>query len=632
MDAKPQRPLRSTRIHDENAIPAPVGAGKAVHQRHKSTPALSNLMQIGAVKGQAQKRAAFADVSNQRTVQPAKDDSAINCKNDVKSKTGIAIQVLEPIVKEQPLARKPQRTATLKALTSLPTAPNQLNNAVSSKPVTSEVPRDIQPSVIQKHIAALPKTQVEPSIDEILKEHDRLCAENLLGEALNQALGKGQHAEPSLLPTVNVPAQLPPHVLPSQAQVNNHNELASAYLPPASAFPDTHEQAQAALQSILRQEQQHQGAQQVTFATTKSIPLRSQGYYESDYEGTSYDGDYTTHKSLGMVSDTTGGATILLAPKYTTKIKHEIAEAKEFVELHRSPEDIEDDHWDTSMVAEYGDEIFEYMRTLEERMRPNPHYMDHQTECQWSMRAVLLDWLVQVHARFTLLPETLFLSVNYIDRFLSTKVVSLAKLQLVGATALFLAAKYEEVNCPSISEIVYMVDNGYSMDEILKAERFMLSMLAFELGWPGPMSFLRRISKADDYDLETRTLAKYFLEVTIMDERFLACPPSSTAAAAHCLARLMLHKGEWTKPHVYYSNYTYDQLRPLISVIVECCENPAQHHNAVYQKYQDKRYKKSAFFVQQEMQNGFRLPPAQNRTSSFGMVDLSISQGWRNFS
>lgn len=263
-------------------------------------------------------------------------------------------------------------------------------------------------------------------------------------------------------------------------------------------------------------------------------------------------------------------------------------------------------------------------------MRPNPHYMDHQTECQWSMRAVLLDWLVQVHARFTLLPETLFLSVNYIDRFLSAKVVSLAKLQLVGATALFLAAKYEEVNCPSILEIVYMVDNGYSVEEILKAERFMLSMLAFELGWPGPMSFLRRISKADDYDLETRTLAKYFLEVTIMDERFLSCPPSSTAAAAHCLARLMLRKGEWTQAHVYYSNYTYAQLHPLLRVIVECCENPVQHHAAVYSKYQDKRYKKSSIFVQQEMQGGFRLPPVQNRNSSFGMVDLSISQGWRD--
>ena len=90
-----------------------------------------------------------------------------------------------------------------------------------------------------------------------------------------------------------------------------------------------------------------------------------------------------------------------------------------------------------------------------------------------------------------------------------------------------------------------MVDSGYTVDEILKAERFMLSMLQFELGWPGPMSFLRRISKADDYDLETRTLAKYFLEVTIMDERFVGSPPSYIAAGAHAFSRLMLKKGDW---------------------------------------------------------------------------------------
>ena len=158
-----------------------------------------------------------------------------------------------------------------------------------------------------------------------------------------------------------------------------------------------------------------------------------------------------------------------------------------------------------------------------------------------------MDWIVQVHHRFNLLPETLYLCVNYIDRFLSCKVVSLGKLQLVGATAIFIAAKYEEIDCPSVQEIVYMVDGGYTSDEILKAERFMLSMLQFELGWPGPMSFLRRISKADDYDLETRTLAKYFLEITIMDERFVGSPPSYVAAGAHCLARMMLKKGAWVR-------------------------------------------------------------------------------------
>lgn len=184
------------------------------------------------------------------------------------------------------------------------------------------------------------------------------------------------------------------------------------------------------------------------------------------------------------------------------------------------------------------------------KMLPNAHYMDNQAEIQWSMRSVLMDWLVQVHHRFSLLPETLFLCVNYIDRFLSCKIVSLGKLQLVGATAIFIAAKYEEINCPSVQEIVYMVDGGYTVDEILKAERFMLSMLQFELGWPGPMSFLRKISKADDYDLETRTLAKYFLEITIMDERFVGCPPSFVAAGAHCLARMMLRKGNWVCPSV----------------------------------------------------------------------------------
>ena len=257
-------------------------------------------------------------------------------------------------------------------------------------------------------------------------------------------------------------------------------------------------------------------------------------------------------------------------------------------------------------------------------MRPNPYYMDNQAEIQWSMRSVLMDWLTQVHARFQLLPETLFLAVNCIDRFLSCKIISLGKLQLVGATALFVAAKYEEINCPSVQEIVYMVDGGYTMEEILKAERFMLSMLQFELGWPGPMSFLRRISKADYYDIETRTLAKYFLEIMIMDERFVGCTPSFTAAGAHCLARLMLGKGDWSLAHVHYSQYTYAQLRHLLATILECCQDQRKHHAAVFEKYTEKRYKKASIFVEGEIQNGFTLPPVRRDSSING-----YNQSWR---
>lgn len=386
-------------------------------------------------------------------------------------------------------------------------------------------------------------------------------------------------------------------------------------------------------------------------------PVASNPEYEEDSddgdeEGSYGEQGYTTAHSFKSFGENTTGATTLVAPKRTCETIQELGHASLFVAKNRPQEDIDEEEWDMSMVAEYGEEIFMYMRVLEvsnqpfafflfnlghtdcryqERMLPNPHYMEMvQCEIQWSMRSILMDWLVQVHNRFALLPETLFLTVNYIDRFLSNKMVSLGKLQLVGATAIFVAAKYEEINCPSVQEIVYMVDEGYTVDEILKAERFMLSMLQFELGWPGPMSFLRRISKADDYDLETRTLAKYFLEVTIMDERFVGCVPSYLAAGAHCLARLILKKGEWVSfdplfgldvdnlnlklkslwslAHIHYSGYTWAQLKPLVAMMLDCCRSPQKHHLSVYEKYRDRRFKKSSIFVETEIANGFTLP------------------------
>lgn len=173
--------------------------------------------------------------------------------------------------------------------------------------------------------------------------------------------------------------------------------------------------------------------------------------------------------------------------------------------------------------------------------------MDRQTELRWSMRSVLIDWVVQVHARFHLYPETLHLSINLIDRFLSEKVISLGKLQLVGATALLIASKYEEVNVPSVREMVYMVDEGYQAEEILKAEKYMSNLLGWKLGYPSPLNFLRRASKADDYDEKIRTVTKYLIEVALMDERFIASGSSLIAAGSHCFARLILCSGSWVR-------------------------------------------------------------------------------------
>jgi len=220
-------------------------------------------------------------------------------------------------------------------------------------------------------------------------------------------------------------------------------------------------------------------------------------------------------------------------------------------EIASMPEDAvvpdldQEDHDDPLMVSEYVGEIFEYLRQLELQTMANEDYMDSQHELEWKMRGILVDWLLEVHTRFRLLPETLFLAVNIIDRFLSTKIVQLDRLQLVGVTAMFIASKYEEVLSPHVQNFRHVADDGFTEDEILSAERFVLQALNYNLSYPNPMNFLRRISKADNYDIQTRTLGKYLLEISCLDHRFIPYPPSQIAAASMYLARLVLERGEW---------------------------------------------------------------------------------------
>jgi G2/mitotic-specific cyclin 2 len=172
---------------------------------------------------------------------------------------------------------------------------------------------------------------------------------------------------------------------------------------------------------------------------------------------------------------------------------------------------------------------------------PNPEYMDGQSEISWSMRQTLVDWMLQVHLRYHMLPETLWIAVNIVDRFLTKRVVSLLKLQLVGVTALFIASKYEEILAPSVEEFVFMTDKGYEKDEILKGERIVLQTLEFKIShYCSPYSWMRKISKADSYDIQTRTLSKFLTEVTLLDYRFLRVKPSMVAAIGMYTARKML--------------------------------------------------------------------------------------------
>ncbi|KAI9346552.1 cyclin-like protein [Obelidium mucronatum] len=254
---------------------------------------------------------------------------------------------------------------------------------------------------------------------------------------------------------------------------------------------------------------------------------------------------------------------------------------------------------DPLLVSEYSEEIFGYMRQMELKTLPNAKYILSQPGITWEMRRMLVDWLLSLHQKLRLLPETLFLTINLLDRFMSLKVVSVEKFQLVGITAMFIACKYEEIMVPSVQVMVHMVEGGYSSDEILKAEKFMLGLLKFGIGYNGPCSFLKRGLLAEKpLDVRCVLLAKYFCDVALLDHLFVAVGGSLIAASAIYLGKKILNNGDWTAEHVSLTGYSENQ-------VVECAK--ALYNSVsligvdagVYLKYADAKYSHVATYVKE---------------------------------
>ncbi|XP_062374941.1 G2/mitotic-specific cyclin-B2-like [Sardina pilchardus] len=227
-------------------------------------------------------------------------------------------------------------------------------------------------------------------------------------------------------------------------------------------------------------------------------------------------------------------------------------------------EDIDEGDGDQpQLCSEYVKDIYAYLRSLELQQTIRAKYMTGY-EINERMRALLIDWLIQVHSRFQLLPETLYMTVAILDRFLQVQPVSRRKLQLVGVTAMLLASKYEEMFAPEVGDFAYITDNAFSRAQIREMEVLILRGLNFELGRPLPLHFLRRASKAGNADIGKHTLAKYLLELTMTDFEMVHYRPSELAAAASCLSQLVIEGQKWTPTQQHYSTYDEAHLKPIM--------------------------------------------------------------------
>ncbi|KAH0921590.1 hypothetical protein HID58_021608, partial [Brassica napus] len=234
--------------------------------------------------------------------------------------------------------------------------------------------------------------------------------------------------------------------------------------------------------------------------------------------------------------------------------------------------DIDSDDKDPLLCCLYAPEIYHNLRVSELKRRPVPDFMERiQKDVTQSMRGILVDWLVEVSEEYTLVPDSLYLTVYLIDWFLHGNYLERQRLQLLGITCMLIASKYEEISAPRIEEFCFITDNTYTRDQVLEMENQVLAHFSFQIYTPTPKTFLRRFLRAAQASylrprLELECLASYLTELTLIDYHFLKFLPSVIAASAVFLAKWTLDQSNhpWNPTLEHYTTYKASDLKASV--------------------------------------------------------------------
>ncbi|XP_013111919.2 G2/mitotic-specific cyclin-A [Stomoxys calcitrans] len=244
-------------------------------------------------------------------------------------------------------------------------------------------------------------------------------------------------------------------------------------------------------------------------------------------------------------------------------------------------------------VVEYQRSILEYFRESEKKHRPKPHYMRRQTDINYSMRTILVDWLVEVSEEYNLDTETLYISVSYIDRFLSHMSVVRNKLQLVGTAAMYIASKYEEIYPPDVAEFVFITDDTYSKAQVLRMEQIILKILSFDLCTPTAFVFINTYAVLTDIPDKVKFLTLYISELSLLEaDPYLRFYPSMISAASLALARYLCDLPVWSAELEEITTYRLEDLREVFLCLCKSHNSAVSlAQQAIQEKYKAEKFR-----------------------------------------
>ncbi|KAL6850434.1 hypothetical protein ACP4OV_021061 [Aristida adscensionis] len=238
-------------------------------------------------------------------------------------------------------------------------------------------------------------------------------------------------------------------------------------------------------------------------------------------------------------------------------------------------------------VVEYVADIYTFYKSNESTCLPLSNYMNSQAEITERMRAILIDWIIDVQHKLTLMPETLYLTVHIIDRYLSMESVPKKELQLVGVTSMLIACKYEEIWAPLVQDLLCISDNAFSREQVLTTEKSILNRLQWNLTVPTVYMFIVRYLKAAKGSKELEHMAFFYTELALVQYTILVYSPSVTAAAAVYAARCTLNINPlWNDVLEHHTGLAESELRDCARCLISLHSMaPESKQKTVYRKY-----------------------------------------------
>ncbi|XP_072544896.1 G2/mitotic-specific cyclin-B3 [Salminus brasiliensis] len=243
---------------------------------------------------------------------------------------------------------------------------------------------------------------------------------------------------------------------------------------------------------------------------------------------------------------------------------------------------------DCTQTPEYAKDIFDYLKNREEKFVLND-YIDSQPSLNQNMRAILVDWLVEVQENFELNHETLYLAVKMTDHYLTVCQASRESLQLIGSTAMLLACKFEERLPPCVDDFLYICDDAYKRSQLITMEGNILQALNFDINIPVAYRFLRRYAKCVNAGMDTLTLARFVCELSLLEMEFVPVRASLLASACLLIALVTKDLGGWTPCLQFHSGYSTEDLAPVARKLQHMLSSPPDSKLAtVRSKYSHK--------------------------------------------